>query len=339
VIRRLLLLVLLLAIPAQVSADSYTVQPGDTLTGIAHSHNISIGVLARANHITNPNVIRAGTVLLIPAPVRRVSARYFWYRVQWGDTLIGLAGKYGLYVSTIRSINPSLGTYPLAGQWLRLCGPCTSYTVTEPVSRPGLSDSVGGSGAGFYVVRAGDSLSTIAARYGTSISGLLSANRVLNPDRILIGTRLTIPQGTQAATPAVGSTAAAPWSVRGLITSWAAYYGVDGALALAIGWQESGFNENALSATGAIGVMQVEPYTGARIGQLLGRQINLYLTSDNVQAGVYWLWNLLRYYGGNESLAIAAYYQGTRSIARFGLYADTRQYVADVQSLQVQFGG
>jgi soluble lytic murein transglycosylase-like protein len=281
------------------------------------------------------NFIRAGTVLFIPAPVRQVAAHYFWYRVQWGDTLLGLSGKYGLYVSTIRALNPSLGVYPLAGQWLRLCGPCAPYTVTESVDRSGLSDSVASSGAGFYVVHSGDSLSAIAARYGTSIASLLSANRVLNPDRILVGMRLSIPQGA----PAVGSSAPAPWSVRGLITSWAAYYGVDAGLALAIAWQESGFNENEISVTGAVGVMQVEPYTGARIDQLLGRHFNLYLTSDNVQAGVFWLYNLLRYYGGNETLAVAAYYQGTRSIARYGLYADTQRYVSDVQSLQVQFGG
>jgi LysM repeat protein len=335
VFRRVLLLALLLTIPSQVRADSYTVQPGDTLTGIAQSHHISIDTIARANHIGNRDLIRAGEVLFIPAPVRHVPARYFWYHVQWGDTLIGISYRYGVYLNTIRALNPPLGAYPLAGQWLRLCGPCAAYTIAEPQSRVGLTDPVSSSGAGFYVVRLGDSLSTIAAHYGTSVSSLLSANRVLNPDRILIGMRLNIP----SSTPAVGSTAAAPWSVRGLITTWAAYYGVDTGLALAIAWQESGFNQSEVSATGAIGVMQVEPYTGRRIAQLLSRSFNLYLANDNVQAGVFWLSNLLRYYGGNATLAVAAYYQGTPSIARRGLFQDTRQYVADVLALQVQFGG
>lgn len=334
-IRRVFLLVLLLTIPSQVYADSYVVQRGDTLSAIAQRHHVSVRTIASANHLGNPNLIRAGTVLFVPGPVRQVSARNFWYRVQWGDTLLGIAGRYGLYLSTIRALNPSLGAYPLAGQWLRLCGPCSTYTVAQPESRPGLTDQVPSSGAGFYVVRPGDSLSAIAARYGTSVTSLLSANRVLDPNRILIGMRLSIPD----AIPAVGSSAPAPWSVRGLITSWAAYYGVDAGLALAIAWQESGFNQNEISSTGAIGVMQVEPYTGIRISQLLGRTFNLYLTNDNVQAGVFWLSNLLRYYGGNATLAVAAYYQGTSSIARYGLYGDTRQYVSDVLSLQVQFGG
>jgi len=336
VVRRVLfLLALLLMVPSEVSADSYTVRPGDTLTSIAQSHHTSIGTLARANHIGNANFVRAGTVLLIPAPIRRVTARYFWYRVQWGDTLLGLSGRYGDYVSTIRTLNPSLGAYPLAGQWLRLCGPCSSYTVAVPESRSGLTDQVPSSGAGFYVVHPGDSLTAIATHYGTSVSALLSANRVLDPNRIVIGMRLSIP----AVTANVGSTASAPWSVRGLITTWAGYYGVDAGLALAVAWQESGFNESVTSSTGAVGVMQVEPYTASRISTLLGRPFNLYVTNDNVQAGVFWLSNLLRYYGGNTTLAVAAYYQGTRSIAVNGFFTDTRQYVRDVLSLQVQFGG
>jgi soluble lytic murein transglycosylase-like protein len=106
-----------------------------------------------------------------------------------------------------------------------------------------------------------------------------------------------------------------------------------------VGWQESGFNQTLTSRTGAIGVMQVEPYTGIHISALLGRPFNLYNVDDNVHAGVFWLSHLLAYYGGNERLAIAAYYQGTRSIAEHGFFQDTIQYVADVLSLESSFGG
>jgi hypothetical protein len=58
-----------------------------------------------------------------------------------------------------------------------------------------------------------------------------------------------------------------------------------------------------------------------------------------VRAGVYWLSVLLRYYGGDERWAAAAYYQGTRSLATRGWFTDTHQYVADVMSLRVSFGG
>jgi soluble lytic murein transglycosylase-like protein len=94
-----------------------------------------------------------------------------------------------------------------------------------------------------------------------------------------------------------------------------------------------------ISQTGAIGVMQVEPYTGHRISQLLGRTFNLYNIDDNIHGGVYWLTHLLNFYGWNVQLAVAAYYQGTRSLAAYGAFSDTQQYVQDVLSLQSQFGG
>lgn len=335
---RTLLLSLLLSIPMQASAAGYVVQPGDTLGGIASRQGVSLGTLARANHIGNVNFIRAGTVLLIPAPTRRVSGHYFWYQVPAGDTLIGISSRYGLYISTIRTLNPQLGAYPLAGEWLRLCSPCSSYVVAVPRGTSAYATPVSPGAASFYVVKPGDSLITIAGRFGTTVSSLLTANRLLNPNLIVIGSHLTVP--AQQASPSTSTLPSYdPWSARSLITSFAAEYGVDPGLALAVSWQESGFNQSVLSATGAVGVMQVEPYTATRIASLLGKPIDLYLLSDNVQAGVFWLATLLRYYGGNSQLAVAAYYQGTRSIAVHGLFTDTVQYVRDVLALQVQFGG
>lgn len=46
--------------------DTYTVQPGDTLSGIAHRFNVSVDALMQANHLANPNQIYAGEVLVIP---------------------------------------------------------------------------------------------------------------------------------------------------------------------------------------------------------------------------------------------------------------------------------
>ena len=86
-------------------------------------------------------------------------------------------------------------------------------------------------------------------------------------------------------------------------------------------------------------MMQVEPFTARHISRVLGRQLNIWNVTDNVYAGVYWLYVLLRYYGGNERLAVAAYYEGTRAMARYGMYADTRQYVANVMALKLRVGG
>jgi soluble lytic murein transglycosylase-like protein len=85
--------------------------------------------------------------------------------------------------------------------------------------------------------------------------------------------------------------------------------------------------------------MQVEPYTAAHIAHLWGRSVNLYNVDDNIRAGVFWLAVLVSYYGGNERLAVAAYYEGTKALARYGMFADTVQYVNNVLALKTGFRG
>jgi soluble lytic murein transglycosylase-like protein len=184
----------------------------------------------------------------------------------------------------------------------------------------------------------GDTLSAIAARYGVGTSALVLANHLANPNSIIVGSRLVIPQ-VSGTSPLLATGQYNPWQARSLIVYYAHDYGVNPALALAIGWQESGFNQTLVSPTGAIGVMQVEPYTGAHIRDLWGAPVDLYSVDGNIHAGVFWLARLLSYYGGNERLAAAAYYQGTRSIASHGFFQDTIQYVNNVTALESSFGG
>lgn len=326
---RTLFLLFLLLLPAQVGAGGYRVRAGETLAGIAARYHVSVATLVRVNRIRNPNLIVAGQEIVIPARVRRIPRHTYWYRVRWGDSFSGIEARYRIPLSTLRSLNPRLGAYPLAGQWLRLCGPCGG---TEVVSAATTFAELQRPASGIaYVVRPGDTLTGIASRYGTTISSLLAANHLYNADRIVIGSRLSV--------PASGGSWYDPLAARSAIVSYARQYGLDPSLPLAIGWQESGFNNTLVSRTGAIGVMQVEPYTEVTISRLVGRPFNLHNVDDNVHAGVFWLSRLLTYYGGNERLAIAAYYEGSRAIARVGLYQDTIQYVRDVLALQARFGG
>jgi soluble lytic murein transglycosylase-like protein len=126
---------------------------------------------------------------------------------------------------------------------------------------------------------------------------------------------------------------------RALITAYAQQYGLDSSLPLAIGAQESGFQQTAVSGAGAIGVMQVLPNTAQQISALLGRPVNLYSLDDNIHAGVFWLAHLVAQYRGNEQLAAAAYYQGSTSLASHGLYQDTVRYVSNAMRLKSRYGG
>jgi soluble lytic murein transglycosylase-like protein len=129
-----------------------------------------------------------------------------------------------------------------------------------------------------------------------------------------------------------------PAGVARIIRGTAHRWGVDPRLALAVAWQESGFNQRWVSPTGAVGAMQVEPYTGAFVSTyLVHRRLNLYDARDNATAGVALLSVLLRETHGNQRKAVAGYYQGLASVRARGMFADTKNYVANVLALRNRF--
>jgi len=112
--------------------------------------------------------------------------------------------------------------------------------------------------------------------------------------------------------------------------------GVDPALAQAIAYQESGFNAAVVSPANAIGVMQVIPSSGEWASDMVGRRLDLLEPRDNVVAGVAILRALVSS-APDVRTAIAGYYQGLASVRKNGMFADTRRYVANVQTLMAQF--
>jgi soluble lytic murein transglycosylase-like protein len=120
--------------------------------------------------------------------------------------------------------------------------------------------------------------------------------------------------------------------VRALLDEWAGYYGVDRHLVRGLAWQESGFRQSAVSAAGAVGVMQIRPSTWAYAEAfLIGHPVPSDL-QGNVQVGVAYLRYLLRLFGSTP-MALAAYNQGPASVVRHGITPDTQVYVDDVLAL------
>jgi LysM repeat protein len=316
----------MLAAPVAVQADvMHTVMPGETLTGIAARDGLTVTALAAANNISPFTKLIAGSTIAIPAQNAPVSTAT---RRSTGSTAVCDGDNDG---------------------------DDTGCSTTSAVSTSSGSTSASG---GSYVVRPGDTLSGIAARAGTTVSALAALNG-LNPKHYLLyGTVLRLPGGSATPTrsvassepvgsAAVGSLKAPPYPTpqrvsAGQIGSIAAANGVPPSLAEAIGWQESGFNNAAVSPAGARGVMQILPGTWNWIGSVLNRGgIPLAPASalDNVRGGVIMLHALLGATGGNEAEAAAGYYQGLGSVQRYGMYSDTKQYVRDVLALNHRFGG
>jgi len=183
-------------------------------------------------------------------------------------------------------------------------------------------------------VRPGETLSAIAARAGTTPAALARLNGIADPDLVLAGSRLRLPgPGGLAAPPTSASGTAGTVDIPSLIARSAARHGLSPALARAVAWQESGFRQEARSAAGAVGVMQLMPATARWVGPaLLGRAVDPYATADNVEAGIAYLAWLLRR-TGNVPAALAAYNQGPNSVRRNGTFRETRGYVASVLSL------
>jgi LysM repeat protein len=356
------------------SSGGYLVQPGDTLSAIAARDGVSVSQLAAANGLDPNGLLLAGSTLSlsgsgssVSTPVSSASGSSSvsssgsgGYVIQPGDTLTAIAARSGMSIAQLAAANgidPNGFIY--AGSVLHLSGSSSSSgSSSEFVSSS--SSSSGGSGG--YVVQPGDTLSAIAARSGLSVSHVAAING-LDPNGILpAGATIslpgagapvtTVPVSTTSAetqpvgTPAQGNPSDPPYPtperVNGSeISSIAAANGVPSSLAEAIGWQESGWNNDLVSSADARGVMQILPGTWDWIQRSLtaGHPLAPASAADNVRGGVLLLRSLLNSTGGDPAMAAAGYYQGLSSVQQHGMYSDTQQYVRSVSALEQRFGG
>jgi LysM repeat protein len=180
-----------------------------------------------------------------------------------------------------------------------------------------------------YVVRPGDTLAEIAAKHRTTVPALAKANNIESPNLVLEGAKLRLP-GSAAPGPAVELSRS---TVRAHIDKWANHYGIPVSLARALAWQESGFQTNVTSSTGAWGPMQVMPETWSFVETiLLGRSVPR-TGEGGVEVGMALLNHLLKRFQGDQRLALAAWYQGERAVREQGLFEDTKEFVANVLAL------
>jgi len=228
---------------------------------------------------------------------------------------------------------------------------------------------VAGSAAGqVHVVRRGETLSAIGRQYQVSVAALAAANGLPDPDRILAGQALTVPAPKSSPAPPspaqpsasagalrdtvvpmppaelaasrVAPRIAVPAERAGLRVAFLQFSrlaGVPSGLAMALAWQESGWQRSKVSSTGAVGVMQLEPDTVDFVSTyLLGlaKPLDPRNPVANIRMGTRFLRYLLDSQGGNVDLALASYYQGLRSVREHGPLDETDHFVGNVKALR-----
>jgi soluble lytic murein transglycosylase-like protein len=174
-------------------------------------------------------------------------------------------------------------------------------------------------------------------RLTLAITAAASLSFVLATQPAYAATRHT----ARAARPATHRSApvARPNSAqaRAILIRAAHDHGLNPNFVLAVSYWESGWNQAARSYTGAVGMMQIEPYTAVWAGPaLLHRPVNLYNPVDNAELGA----ALLRSYLDqlqDPKLALAAYYQGLAGVRRYGIYPSSWTYVNGIWNLRNQF--
>lgn len=263
--------------------------------------------------------------------------------VEAGDTLTRLAKRHGVSIATLVELN-RLGdpNRIFAGQRLRIAAAPTAPAATPAAAAKPAAARV-------HTVKRGENLTVISRSYGVTVAAIVQANGISNPSRIYAGQRLTIPgaAGAAAAAPAASSGMPASMArlvaerdaVRHLIVEEANRYDVPPAFALAVAWQESGWQQGVVSHAGAVGVMQLMPATAVWVGDtMLGSPVEIRDTRHNIRAGVRLLAHYLAHYDGDRARVLAAYYQGQWATDHHGIYPVSRPYISSIQVLERIFG-
>ena len=265
-------------VPLQTTPPTYVVQPGDTVSSIATGFGLRTVDVLTWNGLSWRSVIYPGQTIALtgaaapaaaPAPVPTAS-----HVVVAGDTVFGIAKKYGLTVDAVLAANGLTRAsviYP--GQTIALSG---TTPAAAPAAAPAAPAPVA-SGAQTHTVVTGDTLFGIAQKYGTTTASLfalngLSAGAIIYPGQSIAvaGAPAPAPAPAPAAAPVAPAQSFAALDAEqagnaALIIGVGRQLGVSDraiALALATAMVESSMRNLAWGDRDSLGLFQQRPSTG-----------------------------------------------------------------------------
>ncbi|MFJ3383301.1 MULTISPECIES: LysM peptidoglycan-binding domain-containing protein [unclassified Curtobacterium] len=252
----------------RTAPTTYTVQQGDTVSGIAARYGLSAQEILVRNGLGWNTIIHPGQTLhLASTPAvstaGTTTSTTSSYHVKSGDTISGIAARVGVSTSALLGANKlSLAsviypgqslTVPKAGAAAATVAPAAATTAATPSSSTSSSSSKGS-----VTIRSGETIATIAAAHGVSVSALLSANGLTYTSTIYAGKTLVLPttgpslsaeQRQNAETiVSVGRSLGVP--DRGLV------------IALAAAMQESSLRNLSHGDRDSVGLFQQRPSQG-----------------------------------------------------------------------------
>ena len=218
--------------PPQEEFETYTAVRGDSYWSISRKFNVPLGAILQANGASKMSVLQIGQTVQIPLRTAKAATGEV-YTVKRGDSLSSISRAYGCGVDELRKVNGLSGDLLMVGQQINvpsasdgkaaqqqiIRNPDAAVRRPEPprkVELPStaqqlakLSDSMAGS----HIVCRGETLSSIAAKYGVTMRDLMEANNIADPNRIVEGQLIAI-RGKRIAEqkPAAQQTPRAPAS-------------------------------------------------------------------------------------------------------------------------------
>ena len=212
----------------QSTADTYTVQSGDTLWGIANTHDTTVNNLKQINDLTS-DTIYVGQILKLTqqSTTQQASSKPSqsnssdFYTVKAGDSLWKIAMGNDLTVDHLKQMNNLTTNTIYVGQQLRIKEGQTNSQPSQSNSQTNQSSQ----NAGTYTVKAGDTLWGIANDHDTTVNALKQNNH-LSSDTIYVGQVLSLGQTSstsshnQATASAQSSTSNGTYTVKSGDTLW-----------------------------------------------------------------------------------------------------------------------
>lgn len=167
--------------PSAGGTTTITIQRGQTLSGIALEYNTTVQILVELNNIANPNLIYAGSTLIVPSGESSIdtdgnsTSGQTIYVVQRGDTLNKIAAEFGTTARAI-AVENNIRNINLIYVGQRLIIPTNRYDLNHTL----------------YKIQWGDTLWSISRRYGVPIATIVRLNRIQNPNLIYAGSTIRI---------------------------------------------------------------------------------------------------------------------------------------------------